>query len=121
MAQRTAMLDEPGETMAMLHTDHQRVRELFQRYAHSRDPHLRHQMAAQVLVALQLYALVEETMFAPTVGEETNQEGAARVEDAREDPQKIRQLMAQLRACDPEDVGSAPRFQDLMDCLSHYV
>jgi len=103
----------------MLHTDSQRVRDLFQRYAHSRDPHLRHQMAAQVLVALQLYALVEATMFSPVVGEETHQEGAARGEDAREESQKIRQLLAHLRAGDLADVGSAPRFQELMDCLSH--
>jgi len=101
--------------MAMLKTAPQQVRELFQTYEHSHDPHLRQQMAALILVALELYALLDETVFSPAIAEETEQEGAARAEHHR-----IRELMAELRTCD-EDVACDPRFQELMDSVSHHI
>jgi len=120
MAQRTSTLDEPDDAMAMLKTAPQQVRELFQTYEHSHDPHLRQQMAALILVALELYALLDETVFSPAIAEETEQEGAARDEAARAEHHRIRELMAELRTCD-EDVACDPRFQELMDSVSHHI
>jgi hypothetical protein len=121
MAKRTYILDEPEETMAMLKADQQRVRELFQHYAHTREPHLRQQMAAHVLVALELYTLVEETVFFPACVDEPDPKGEALVGEAREEHQRIRELIAALRPCDPEDVARDPRFHELMDAVSQHV
>jgi hypothetical protein len=121
MAKRIYILDEPEETMAMLKADHQRVRDLFQHYEHTRDPHLRQQMAAHVLTALELYALVEETVFDPAFAEETEKEGAVLGEEAHEEHQRIRELIAALRTCDPEDVAYDSRFHALMDAVAQHV
>lgn len=105
----------------MLKADHQRVRDLFQHYAHSRDPHLRQQIAAQVFVALELHALLEETVFYPAVAGATDPQGEALVEDAREEHQRVRERIAHLRACDPEDVKFDPCFHDLMDYVCEHI
>jgi hypothetical protein len=121
MAKRIYVLDEPEETMAMLKADHQRVRDLFQHYEDTHDPHLRQQMAAHVLVALELYALVEETVCSPSCAEETEKEGAVLREEAREEHQRISELLAALRTCAPEDVAGDARVHALMDAVAQHV
>ena len=121
MAKQTYILDEPEETMAMFKADHQRVRDLFQHYKHIRDPRLRQQMAAHVLVALELYTLVEETVFDPACIDETDHKEQALVGDARKEHQRISGLITALRTCDPEDVACDPRFHALMNAVAQYV
>jgi hypothetical protein len=121
MVKRIYTLDEPEETMAMLKADRQRVRDLFQHYEDTHDPHLRQQMAAHVLVALELYALVEETVFYPACADENAPEGEALGGAAREEHQRIRELITTLRTCEPEDVAYDPRFHELMDAVSQHV
>jgi hypothetical protein len=120
MSQRTSLPDELEETFAMRDVDHQRVKDLFQHYKDHSHPRRRQQMAAHVFVALELYALVEETVFYPAP-EEIAPAGNTPVEDTQEERQRIRGLLAQLRACDPNDVGTHPCFQDLMDAISQHV
>jgi hypothetical protein len=105
----------------MLKTDHQRVRELFQTYEHSHDPHLRQQMASLVCVALELYALLEDTVFSPAVAEETEEEGATLDERAREEHHRIMGLVAELRSCAPDDAVFDARFHELMDSVSQHI
>ena len=105
----------------MLKTDHQRVRDLFQTYEHSHDPHLRQQMAAHLLVALELYTLVEETVFDPACIDETDHKEEALVGEAREEHQRISELITALRTCDPEDVACDPRFHALMNAVAQHV
>lgn len=121
MAKRMYTLDEPDDAIAMLKTAHQRIRALFQTYEHSHDPHLRQHLAAQVFVALELYALWEATVFSPAVAKETDVEGAALGEAAREEHHRVMGLMAELRTCAPNDVACDPRFQELMDSVSHHI
>ena len=121
MAKRMYTLDEPDDAIATLKADHQRVRDLFQTYEHTRDPHLKQQIAAQVCVALELYTLLEETVFSPALTEETAQAGEARGEEAREEHHRVRELIAALRTCEAEDVACDPRFQELMDSVSHHI
>ena len=121
MAQRIYTLDEPDDAIATLKADHQRVRELFQTYEHTRDPHLKQQIAAQVCVALELYTLLEETVFSPAFPEETAQEGDALGEEAREEHHRVRELIAALRTCAVEDVACEPRFRALMDSVLQHV
>ena len=121
MAKRIYTLDEPDDAIATLKADYQRVRELFQTYEHTRDPHLKQQIAAQVLVALELYTLLEATVFYPAFTEETAQEGEALGKDAREAPHSVRELIVALRTCDAEAVACAPPFRELMDSVSQHV
>ena len=121
MAKRMYTLDAPDDAMATLKTDHRRVRELFQTYEHTRDPHLQQQIAAQVCVALELYTLWEETVFSPALTEATAPKGKALGEEAREEHHRVRELIAALRTCDAEDVACDPRFRELMDAVLQHV
>jgi recombinational DNA repair protein (RecF pathway) len=121
MAKRLDTLDAPDDAIATLKADHRRVRELFQTYEHTRDPHLKQQIAAQVYVALELYTLLEETGFSPTFTEATAQKGEALGEEAHEEHHRVRELIAALRTCDAADVACEPRFRELMDAVLPHV
>jgi hypothetical protein len=121
MAKRIYTLDAPDDAIATLNADYRRVRELFQTYEHTRDPHLKQQIAARVCVALELYTLLEEMVFSPAFTEETAQKGEALGEEAREEHHRVRELIAALRTCDAEDVACDPRFRELMDSVLQHV
>jgi iron-sulfur cluster repair protein YtfE (RIC family) len=121
MTPQTVPLHDSNGALTMLHADHQRVRDLFQRYEDSRDPHLRQQLAAQVCVALELHALLEETVFYPAVADATEQVWETLAADACEDHQRVRQLMMHLRVCDPTDGQFDTYVHDLMDEVSQHM
>jgi hypothetical protein len=121
MAKRIDTLDEPADAIATRQAEHQRVRELFQTYEHTRDPHLQQQIAAQVCVALELSTLLEATGFSLAFTEEPAQEGEALGEQAREAHHRVRELIAAWRTCDAEDVACEPRFRELMDAVLQHV
>ena len=121
MTTRSWPLDMPAETLARLHTDHQRVRALFQHYEHSRDPQLRQQIANQVCVALELQALLEDAGCFPVVADATGQVDAPLGTDARAAHQPIQQVMREVRDCDPHDVLFDVHFHDLMDAVLQHM
>jgi hemerythrin superfamily protein len=110
-------VDQPEEAIAMLKADHQRVKDLFHQYDQSRDPQCRQQLIAQVLPALELRMLLEDTVFYPTLAEDTDEEGEALIDAAFQDHQGVRELMGALQACDPEDVEFDPLFHELMESV----
>ena len=78
-------------------------------------------MVAQVLVAMELYALLEETGCSPAVAEKTEQEWKDLSEATRAEHQTIRQMCAELRTCDVEDMAYEPRFQALMHTVAQHI
>ena len=115
MPKRPETQSQPHDAMAMLKADHQRVNDLFQQYEQNRDPQGRQQLIAQVLPALELRMLLEDTVFYPAWAEETDEEGEALIEDALQDHQRVRDLMGELQACDPEDVEFDLLFHELLE------
>jgi hypothetical protein len=121
MAPRTVPLHEPAEARAMLHAEHQRVRALFQRYEHSRDPHLRRQIASQVCVALELQALLEDAGGVPAVADAPGQVDVPLGADGRAAHQPIQQGMRAVRGGDPHDVLCDVHVHDLMDAVAQHM
>lgn len=114
-------LRKPAEALARLHADHQRVRDLFQHYEHSRDPQLRRQIASQVCVALELQTLLEDPSFSPPGADETGQADDTLGADTRVAHQHIQQVMREVRDCDPHDVLFDVHFHDLMDAVLQHM
>jgi len=56
-------------------------------------------------------------VFYPALAEETDEEGEALIEDALQDHQRVRDLMGELQACDPEDVEFDLLFHELMESV----
>jgi hypothetical protein len=59
--------DHPEDAIAMLHADHQKVRDLFRHYETTPDPDTRRQIAHHVCTALARHAQLEETLFYPAL------------------------------------------------------
>jgi len=114
---KTSPVDQPEDAVAMLQADHQRINDLFQQYEKSRDPHGRQQLIAQVLTALELRMLLEDTVFFPALAEDTDEDGEELIEAAFQDHQRVRELMGALLECDPEDVDFDPLFHELMESV----
>ena len=109
--------NQPEDAIALLQADHQRIKDLFHQYEQSRDPQGRQELVAQVLPALELRMLLEDTVFYPAWAEETDEEGEALIEDALQDHQRVRDLMGELQACDPEDGEFDLLFHELMESV----
>src|SRR5437868_908518 len=88
------------DALTLLKADHQQVRNLFQQYQTARGQEQKQQIAAQVFVALENHAQVEELVFYPSVEEETDDEGEKLVEEARQEHQTVKELITALRALD---------------------
>jgi len=103
----------------MLRADHQRVRDLFQAYKASTDPHAKRDIAEEAFMELETHAQLEKQIFYPTVNEET-EEGPALVKDALEDHQTVTQLIHALR--DTRDVQAFDAtFTALVRHVEHHV
>jgi hemerythrin superfamily protein len=110
-------VDQPEDAIAMLQADHQRTKDLFQQYEQSRDPQGRQQLIAQVLPALELRMLLEDTVFYPALAADADEAGDELIDAAFQDHQRVRELMGALQACDPEDVEFDPLFHELMEAV----
>jgi hemerythrin-like domain-containing protein len=120
-----AMRDNDAEPFAdaieMLKADHQRVRDLFQQYEREGDPDSKRAVAAQVFVELETHAQLEEMVFYPAVAEETEEEGQQLVEEAQQEHQTVKELIAALRELEPDTQAFAATFHELQQHVAHHV
>src|SRR5215510_1747529 len=88
--------EQPADAIAMLKADHQRVKDLFTQYEAAENVATKRMLADQVFRELDTHTHLEETVFYPTVNEETD-EGPELVKDSLEAHQTMKQLMMELR------------------------
>jgi hemerythrin-like domain-containing protein len=81
-------------------------------------PTKRH-IAEQIFLELETHAQLEEIVFYPAVEAETTDEGEQLVEEARQEHQEVKELIAALRRTEDEEFDS--QFQDLMMQVEHHV
>jgi hemerythrin superfamily protein len=111
---------QPQDAIAMLKADHQKVRELFQQYAATRDPSTKREVAAQVFIELETHAQLEEHVFYPAVNEET-EEGPELVKESLEEHETVKNLIQELRGMAPDTDAFKAKFHELMDHVAHHV
>jgi hemerythrin superfamily protein len=87
----------------MLKADHQTVRDLFQQYRTANDPAMKEQTAEQVFVELETHAQLEEMVFYPAFAEAADDAGKQMVEEARQEHQTVKDLIAEMRAMEDAD------------------
>jgi len=112
--------EQPADAIAMLKADHQRVKDLFTQYEAAENVETKRTLADQVFRELDTHAQLEETVFYPTVNEETD-EGPELVKDSLEAHQTMKQLILALRdiAHDTEEFDT--KFHELMHHVEHHV
>jgi Hemerythrin HHE cation binding domain len=75
MAPRNATRSHPKDAIAMLHADHQKVRQLFRAYRTAKDQTTQWEIALHIFDELEVHAQLEEVVFYQAVEEETTSLG----------------------------------------------
>jgi len=104
----------------MLKADHQRVKDLFAQFEAADNVDTKRTLAEQVFVELETHAQLEETVFYPTVNEETD-EGPALVKDSLAAHETMKQLMQELRGMPYDTDTFDAKFQELIQNVAHHV
>jgi len=104
----------------MLKEDHRRVRDLFQEYEAAMDPRTKRELAEEVCTELETHAQLEEQIFYPAVNEES-QEGPELVQEAIQEHQKVKDMIAALREIGPDNREFDAKFRELMQNVEHHV
>jgi hemerythrin-like domain-containing protein len=115
------LADEPSvDAIAMLKEDHQRVKDLFVQYEGTSNAEAKWTLAEEVFVELETHAQLEESIFYPSVNEET-EEGPELVKESLEEHATVKQLIQELRQMGPQNNGFDVKFHELMRNVEHHV
>src|SRR5262245_48772554 len=105
---------QPDDAIAMLNAHHHKVRTLFRQYDEATDQDRQQQIAAEIFAELDLHMQLEDTVFYPVFAEAAGDEGERLAGGARQEHQLFKDLVAELRDIDDDDVFPA-RFHELRD------
>ena len=120
MATHDGNVGKSEDAIEMLKADHQKVRDLFRQYTAAGDQNAKRQIAEQVFVELETHAQLEEMVFYPAFEEEADDEGQQLVEEARQEHQEVKNLIAELRGSNADDEFDT-KFRELMENVEHHV
>jgi iron-sulfur cluster repair protein YtfE (RIC family) len=67
------------------------------------DQAMKEQIAEQVFVELETHTQIEELVFYPAFAETADDEGQQMIEEARQEHQTVKDLIADMRAMDDTD------------------
>jgi hemerythrin-like domain-containing protein len=111
---------QPADAIAMLKADHQRVKDLFAQYEAADNVATKRTLAEQVFVELETHTQLEETVFYPTVNEETD-EGPELVKESLSDHETVKNLIQQLRGMAHDTDEFDAKFHELIQNVEHHV
>jgi hemerythrin superfamily protein len=120
MPSRRNNQQQPGDAIAMLKADHQRVRDLFAQYDAADNVDTKRTLAEQVFTELDVHAQLEENIFYPAVNEET-EEGPELVKAGLEDHEMMQHLMQELQGMAHDTDAFDAKFHELMANVAHHV
>jgi hemerythrin-like domain-containing protein len=113
MAPRNATRSRPKDAIAMLHADHQKVRQLFRAYRTAKDQTTQWEIALHIFDELEVHAQLEEVVFYQAVEEETTSLGKRLVHASLEEHQEALALIQDLRGLAP----GCPEFENKLQAL----
>src|SRR6266571_8390939 len=121
MIDRNDELPYPTDAIALLKTDHRKVKNLFARYESAGDFSTKHLLAEQVFTELELHAQLEENVFYPAYEARTGKNGTQLVADSRLEHEKVKELMLEMQGLDLADEEFEAKFHELMHTVRHHV
>jgi len=111
----------PTDAIALLKTDHRKVKNLFARYESARDFRTKHLIAEQVFPELNLHAQLEEHLFYPAYEAMIGKHGTQLVANSRLEHEHVRALMIELQGIDLDEAAFEVKFHDLMGIVREHV
>jgi hemerythrin superfamily protein len=121
MADRNEEPQYPIDAIALLKTDHRKVKNLFARYESAGNFRTKHLIAEQVFTELDLHAQLEEHVFYPAYEARTGKNGTQLVADSRLAHEHVRELMIELQGIDRNEAAFEVKFHDLMGIVREHV
>jgi hemerythrin-like domain-containing protein len=112
--------EQPTDAITMLKADHQRVKDLFAQYEAADNGETKRTLAEQVFTELEMHAQLEETVFYPTVNEETD-EGPELVKESLSAHETVKTLIQALRSMAHDTDEFDATFQELIRNVAHHV
>ena len=111
----------PTDAIALLKTDHRKVKNLFARCESAGHFRTKHLLAAQVFTALDLHTQLEENVFYPAYEAMTGKNGTQLVADSRLAHEHVRDLMSELQGIDLDEAAFEGKFHELMGIVREHV
>jgi len=111
----------PTDAIALLKTDHRKVKNLFARYESAGDFRTKHLIAEQVFPELNLHAQLEEHLFYPAYEAMTGKHGTQLVANSRLEHEHVRELMIELQGIDLDEAEFEVKFHELMGIVREHV
>nr|WP_145547020.1 hemerythrin domain-containing protein [Variovorax boronicumulans] len=101
----------------MVRLDHTHVLSTFHQYKASAPARVRAGLANTICLALEVHAQLEEEIFYPAV----RQVAPELLDDSEDEHQQMREAIARLRRCEPEDPQHEEQLMVLMRLVMHHV
>jgi hemerythrin superfamily protein len=121
MTDRNDAPQYPIDAIALLKTDHRKVKNLFARYESAGHFSTKHLLAAQVFTELELHTQLEENVFYPAYEAMTGKNGTQLVADSRLAHEHVRELMIELQGIDLDEAAFEGKFHELMGIVQEHV
>ena len=121
MTDRNDAPQYPTDVIALLKTDHRKVKNLFARYESAGHLSTKHLLAAQVFTALDLHTQLEENVFYPAYEAMTGKNGTQLVADSRLAHEHVRELMSELQGIELDEAEFEVKFHALMRIVREHV
>ena len=103
------------DACTLLDTDHQKVERLFTEYQSAQNASRKSQLAQEICMELTVHATIEEEIFYPAFRAATRDDKL--VEDAQEEHQQAKDLIAEIEDGDKID----PLMAQLQKAIEHHV
>jgi hypothetical protein len=115
-------MQETNDAVAILKSDHDRVKELFRKYSETgeRAYKTRMQIAEKVFRELEIHSALEEEIFYPAA-REAGHETEEVVAEGLEEHHVVDILIQELKALTPEDETFDPKFKVLCENVEHHI
>lgn len=107
----------------LLRQDHKRVEGLFDKSEQAKGMDGKRRYAMQAMAELEVHAQIEEEIFYPAVKKAIEEKDL--VDEARQEHQQAKSLIAQLKKMQGQDNGAAEEFEakfaELVEAVQHHV
>src|SRR4029434_918640 len=111
----------PIDAIALLKTDHRKVKNLFARYESAGNFRTKQLIAAQVFPELDLHAHLDEHVFSPAYKAMPGKQGTQLIADSRLAHEHMRELMSELQDSARDEAAFEGKFHDLMGLVQGSV
>jgi hemerythrin superfamily protein len=111
------------DAVSLIEQDHRAVEDLFKQFetAGPQAYKTKDDLVLQITQELQAHATVEEEIFYPAVEAMAAEQGRELVQEAVEEHQQVKQLLAELERMTAEDGGFDDKVLTLIENVRHHV